>query len=172
MVKKAVREERTTWRRSSSVGLSAQCTSSNMRSIGRAAGCRQLCTQFGLRAVPDIPRERLHERLVRHEVFLIAVPDEDGAPFGNATAGELERQPRLSNPWLTPDEQQLMMTAFRTLPHILHLQELGFASDEINRGGGKQRRRQGDAPHASWAIHFIVGCLSNVCDEPIPALRH
>src|SRR6266436_10077437 len=63
-----------------------------------------------------------------------------------------------------------MATIFRTLPHILHLHQLSFASDEINRSGRKQRRRQRDAQ--SCSIEVIVGCLANMRDEPITALRY
>ena len=53
-----------------------------------------------------------------------------------------------------------MATGFRALPHIQYLQQLGFASDEINRAGRKQRRLRRDPE--SRAIDFIVDCLSNV----------
>ena len=86
--------------------------------------------------------------------------------------GDIEGKSRLSDAWLTRDELQLMTTAFRPPPNIPHLRELGFASDEINRSGRQQRRRQRETHRQSCVIEFIVGCLTNVCDEPIPALRH
>ncbi len=53
-----------------------------------------------------------------------------------------------------------MATIFRTMPHILHLHQFGFGSDEINRNGRKQRWRQRDAQ--SYAIEVIVGCPANM----------
>jgi len=61
----------------------------------------------------------------------------------------------------------LITTVYRTLPHILHLQKLDFASDEINPSGHKQRGLQRDAPRQPCAIEVIVGCLSNVRDKAV-----
>ncbi len=59
----------------------------------------------------------------------------------SASAGELQRESRLSDARLTRDEHQLVATIFRPLPRVLHLPQFGFASDEVNRSGCKQRRR-------------------------------
>ena len=69
-----------------------------------AADGSQLTPQFGLRAVMKIPAETLDEGLVRHQILLIAVPDEDGTPFGSPSAGEFQRESRLSDAWLTRHE--------------------------------------------------------------------
>ena len=108
----------------------------------------------------EIPAQTLDEGLVRNEVLLIAVPDEDGSPFGAATARELQRESSLSDAWLARDEQQLVLTALRALPHVLHLGELGFAPDEVSRSSCKPRQRQRDTQ--SCALELIVRHLSNV----------
>ena len=59
--------------------------------LAPASDARQVTAQVVHRAVAEIPAQTLDEGLVRNEVLLIAVPDEDGSPFGAATARELQR---------------------------------------------------------------------------------
>ena len=107
-------------------------------------GAREVGAHLGGRRGAQVPADGLHERLVRHDVLLVAAPRENGRAFVVQHARELDREPRLAHACVTADERDASTVGRERLrpPRPEHRQ-LGFSADErrirLERRGERNR---------------------------------